>query len=124
MLETGSRVLSVEDMGVQSTSDDRVYAHIAVAAARRIAGGEADRGLPLCGTGLGVAIAANRVQGVRAVTAYDSYSVAHSVLSNNAQVLALGERVISLELAKHLVDDWLNYRFDPRSPSAAKMDTI
>lgn len=72
------------------------YPHVAVEAARRIAEGEADRALLICGTGLGVAISANKVPGVRAVTAHDSYSVERSVLSNNAQVLTMGQRVIGL----------------------------
>ena len=105
-------------------TDDTAYPHIAVAAARKIAAGEADRALLFCGTGLGVAIAANKVAGVRAVTAHDSYSVERSVLSNNAQVLTMGERVIGLELAKKLVDQWLDYQFDPSSPSAAKVEAV
>jgi len=58
------------------------------------------------------------------VTAHDSYSVERSVLSNNAQVLALGQRVIGLELAKRLVTEWLGYRFDPASASAEKVAVI
>ena len=95
-----------------------------MAAARKVAAGEADRALLFCGTGMGVAIAANKVPGVRAVTAHDSYSVERSVLSNNAQVLTMGERVIGLELAKKLVDQWLDYHFDPASPSAAKVEAV
>ena len=64
------------------------------AAARMVASGEADRALLVCGTGLGVAISANKVPGIRAVTAHDSFSVERSVLSNNAQVLCLGQRVV------------------------------
>jgi ribose 5-phosphate isomerase B len=124
VLERDERVASVDDVGVATRSDDTAYPHIAVAAARKIAAGDADRALLFCGTGLGVAIAANKVPGVRAVTAHDSYSVERSVLSNNAQVLTMGERVIGLELAKKLVDQWLDYEFDPRSPSAAKVDAI
>lgn len=66
----------------------------------------------ICGTGLGVAIAANKVMGIRAVTAHDSFSVERSVLSNNAQVLCLGQRVIGIELARRLVKEWLSYTFD------------
>ncbi len=124
VLERDPRVASVEDVGVQTRADGTAYAHIAVAAARKIAAGEADRALLFCGTGMGVAIAANKVAGVRAVTAHDSYSVERSVLSNNAQVLTMGERVIGLELAKKLVDQWLDYRFDPASPSAAKVEAV
>nr|BFF09958.1 hypothetical protein GCM10025699_12610 [Microbacterium flavescens] len=86
--------------------------------------GEADRALLVCGTGLGVAITANKVRGIRAVTAHDSYSVERSVKSNNAQVLTLGARVIGLELAKKLVEEWLGHRFDPASPSAEKVELI
>ena len=78
----------------------------------------------MCGTGLGVAISANKVPGIRAVTAHDSYSVRRSVLSNNAQVLCFGQRVIGLELARALTDDWLAQRFDETSASAEKVAAI
>jgi ribose 5-phosphate isomerase RpiB len=84
----------------------------------------ADRALLICGTGLGVAIAANKVPGVRAVTAHDSYSVERGVLSNNAQVLTLGQRVVGIELARRLVREWLTYRFDPQSASADKVAVL
>jgi ribose 5-phosphate isomerase B len=74
--------------------------------------GAADRALLVCGTGLGVAIAANKVPGVRAVTAHDSFSVERAVLSNDAQVLCLGQRVVGVELARRLVKEWVGYRFD------------
>jgi ribose 5-phosphate isomerase B len=124
ILQRDPRVASVDDVGVATKTDDTAYPHIAVAAARKIAAGEADRALLFCGTGLGVAIAANKVPGVRAVTAHDSYSIERSVLSNNAQVLTMGERVIGLELAKKLVDQWLDYQFDPNSASAAKVAAV
>lgn len=79
--------------------------------------GKADRALLICGTGLGVAIAANKVPGVRAVTAHDSFSVERAVLSNDAQVLCLGQRVVGIELARRLVREWVGYRFDPVSLS-------
>ena len=62
--------------------------------------------------------------GIRAVTAHDSFSVERSVLSNNAQVLCFGQRVIGLELARRLAKDWLGYEFDPQSASADKVDAI
>lgn len=123
MLEADPRVASVEDVGV-GADDATAYPHLAVAAARKVAAGEADRALLICGTGLGVAISANKVPGIRAVTAHDSYSVERSVLSNNAQVLTMGQRVIGLELAKKLVGEWLDHRFDEDSASAAKVDAI
>ena len=85
---------------------------------------EADRALLLCGTGLGVAISANKVPGIRAVTAHDSFSVERAILSNDAQVLCFGQRVIGIELARRLVKEWLGYRFDPQSASAAKVAAI
>ena len=71
-----------------------------------------------------MAIAANKVPGIRAVTAHDSYSVERSVLSNNAQVLTMGQRVIGLELARRLAREWLTYPFDETSSSAAKVTLI
>lgn len=113
----------VVDVGVtgQESTD---YPHVAVEAARLIAAGKADRGLLICGTGLGVAIAANKVKGIRAVTAHDSYSVERSVLSNDAQILTMGQRVIGLELARRLAAEWLTYSFNPQSASASKVEAI
>ncbi len=122
-LLSDSRVSEVIDVGVDSRGHTD-YPHIAVQAARKVRDGEADRGLLICGTGLGMAISANKVKGVRAVTAHDSYSVERSVLSNDAQVLCIGQRVIGLELARHLVDGWLNHSFDPRSRSGPKVEAI
>ena len=122
-LEADSRVACVIDVGV-GTDEHTVYPHVAASAARLVQAGEADRALLVCGTGLGVAIAANKVAGIRAVTAHDSYSVERSVLSNDAQVLCMGQRVVGLELARRLAREWLDYRFDPRSSSAAKVAEI
>jgi ribose 5-phosphate isomerase B len=122
-LEADPRVASVTDVGV-GADGHTAYPHVAVDAARIVESGDADRALLFCGTGLGVAIAANKVPGIRAVTAHDSYSVERAVLSNDAQVLTMGQRVIGLELARRLVGEWLDYRFDPPSASAAKVDAI
>ena len=123
-LQKDPRVAKVIDVGVNDSSDKRAYAHSAVDAAKLVASGQADRALLICGTGLGVAISANKVPGIRAVTAHDSFSVERSILSNNAQVLCMGERVIGLELARRLVKEWLGYEFDTQSASAAKVDAI
>ncbi|NPD65282.1 ribose-5-phosphate isomerase [Lichenicola cladoniae] len=116
-------VSDVTDVGV-TANDSEAYPHVAVRAARMVAAGEADRALLICGTGLGVAISANKIPGIRAVTAHDVYSVQRSVLSNDAQVLCFGERVIGLELARMLAQEWLKYRFDPSSASASKVAAI
>lgn len=122
-LEADSRVDSVVDVGV-GPDEHTAYPHVAVTAARMVADGRADRALLICGTGLGVAISANKVPGIRAVTAHDSFSVERSVLSNNAQVLCFGQRVVGIELARRLASEWLGYHFDPASASAAKVDAI
>jgi ribose 5-phosphate isomerase B len=122
-LRKDERVADVIDVG-EDLDEDTHYPHVAVKAARLISEGKADRALLVCGTGLGVAISANKVPGIRAVTAHDSYSVERSVLSNDAQVLCFGERVVGLELARKLAKEWLDYRFDPNSASAAKVAAI
>lgn len=122
-LRKDARVAEVIDVGV-AANETTAYPHIAVAAGRMIMEGKADRAVLICGTGLGVAISANKVPGIRAVTAHDIYSVQRAILSNNAQVLCLGERVIGLELARALVKEWLGHRFDESSASAAKVAAI
>lgn len=122
-LEQHAGVASVVDVGVDAEGHT-AYPKVAIAAAELVASGEADRALLVCGTGLGVAIAANKVPGVRAVTAHDSFSVERSVLSNDAQVLTMGQRVVGIELARRLVREWLEYRFDTSSASAEKVAVI
>jgi ribose 5-phosphate isomerase B len=121
-LAADSRVAEVTDVGL-GADEDTAYPHVAVAA-RLVADGKADRALLVCGTGLGVAISANKVPGIRAVTAHDSFSVERSVLSNNAQMLCFGQRVVGLELARRLAREWLGYEFDASSPSSGKVDAI
>lgn len=122
-LETNPLVDEVVDVGVDAEGHTP-YPRVAVEAAERVAAGDSDRAVLVCGTGLGVAIAANKVRGIRAVTAHDSYSVERSVLSNDAQVLCVGQRVIGIELARRLVREWLTYEFDPSSASADKVREI
>lgn len=118
------RVVSVDDVGVRADDLTAPYPEIGLAAATKVAAGEVDRAVLICGTGIGMAISANKVAGVRATTAHDSFSVERSVLSNDCQVLALGQRVIGVELARRLVREWLGYVFDPSSASAAKVAVI
>src|SRR5829696_6983207 len=122
-LETDPRV-DVIDFGVPDASAERAYPHVGLNVAQAVARGEARRGLLVCGTGIGMAISANKVPGIRATVAHDSYSVERSVLSNDCQVLTLGARVVGLELAKRLVDEWLGYEFDEGSESAVKVAVI
>jgi ribose 5-phosphate isomerase B len=124
-LQSDDRVATVTDLGVQPADFGVVtYGEVGLKAGQFIASGKADRGILLCGTGLGVAIAANKVPGIRAATAHDSFSVERSVLSNDCQILTLGQRVIGLELARRLVREWLGYSFDPSAPSNDKVAVI
>lgn len=122
--EADPRVAKVIDVGVNDTSDKTAYPHPADDAAQLIKNGEADRALLICGTGMGVSISANKVPGIRASTAHDSFSVERLVMSNDAQVLCFGQRVIGVELARRLAKEWLGYKFDPNSGSAEKVEAI
>jgi len=122
-LEASDLVASVVDVGVDADGHTN-YPTVAVTAAEIVARGEADRALLICGTGLGVAIAANKVQGIRAVTAHDGFSVERGVLSNDAQVLCMGQRVVGIELARRNVREWLTYEFDASSASNDKVQEI
>ena len=124
VLRDDPRVDVVTDFGVVDAGADRPYSDVGLRVGEAVAAGEVDRALLVCGTGIGVAIAANKVPGVRATVAHDSFSLERSVLSNNCQVLTLGARVIGPELAKKLVREWLDLRFDDSSPSAAKVAVI
>lgn len=123
-LEKNPLIESVTDIGVYNSNESKAYPLVAIECGERIAKGEFDRGILICGTGLGVALSANKVPGIRAVTAHDSFSVERSILSNNCQVLCMGERVIGLQLAKRLAKEWFTYNFDESSASAAKVKTL
>jgi ribose 5-phosphate isomerase B len=124
-MQADERVEIVEDLGVYAGDlENASYPEVAIAAAEKIAAGEADRAILVCGTGIGVAIAANKVPGIRATVAHDSFSVERSILSNDCQILTLGQRVIGLQLARRLAKEWLGYIFDPDSPSYTKVSEI
>jgi ribose 5-phosphate isomerase B len=124
-LADDSRVLDVQDISVSAgLPEGSSYGTVGIAAAEAIAAGRADRAVLICGTGIGMAISANKVQGIRAATAHDSFSAERSILSNDCQVLALGQRVIGLELARRLVREWLGYEFDPGTHSQANVAVI
>ena len=87
------------------------YPDIAKLVAKSIASGEYNRGILICGTGLGMAIAANKVRGIRAATCHDVYSAERAIKSNDAQVMTMGAQIIGSELGKMLVDAWLRSEF-------------
>lgn len=88
-----------------------LYPDVAVKVAESVAKGEFERGILVCGTGIGMAITANKVPGIRAAVCHDPFSTERSRKSNNAQIMCMGERVIGVELAKYLVDIWLQCDF-------------
>lgn len=88
-----------------------LYPDVALKGAVLVAQGKVERAILLCGTGIGMAISANKVPGIRAAVCHDPYSAERARKSNNVQVMCMGERVIGVELAKYLVDIWLGCDF-------------
>lgn len=99
------------DVGTYST-DSCDYPVIARAVTTKITTGEADRGILICGTGIGMSIVANKVKGIRAALCGDTFSARASRAHNNSNVLCLGERVIGINLAMDIVDVWLESKFE------------
>lgn len=101
----------VEDIGAASTTRAEYPAYGRLAA-DKVAKGEADRAVLICGTGFGISLAANSVNGVRCVNATDPYTIQMSRLHNNANAISFGGRVIATELAKHLLQIFLTTEFE------------
>jgi ribose 5-phosphate isomerase B len=118
------RSLGVEAVDLDALGNQKVdYPDIAFNLAKRIAAHEFERGILICGTGLGMAMVANKVPGVFAGTCHDVYSAERLRKSNDAQVMTLGARVIGPELAKSIVSAWVKSEFEPgrSSPKVARM---
>jgi ribose 5-phosphate isomerase B len=111
-------------LSVSNLSQPGYYAKLSERLARTILAGENDRGILVCGTGIGVCISANKVPGIRAALTHDTYSAERAAKSNNAQIITMGARVIGPELAKAIVDRWLESEFDPQGPSAGNVKAI
>ncbi|EAB9373357.1 ribose 5-phosphate isomerase B [Salmonella enterica subsp. enterica serovar Llandoff] len=105
------RGITVIDKGTWS-SQRTDYPHYASAVAQAVAAGEVDGGILICGTGVGISITANKVAGIRAVVCSEPYSAQLSRQHNNTNVLAFGSRVVGGELAKMIVDAWLDATFE------------
>lgn len=88
-----------------------LYPDVAYTVADAVARGDYERAILLCGTGIGMCICANKVPGIRAAVCHDSFSAQRSRKSNDAQIMCMGERIIGAELAKTLVDVWLDCNF-------------
>ena len=106
-----SQGIAVEDYGIDDPSSKTLYPDVALLVAEAITAGKHDRGILMCGTGIGVAITANKVPGIRAAVCHDAYSAERSRMSNDCQIMTMGGRVIAAESAKLLVDIWLASEF-------------
>ena len=117
----------LEEMGYGTEdygSDDPVYANVAFAVAEAVASGKHDRGVLLCGTGIGVCIAANKVPGAYAALCSDAYSAERSRKSNNANIMTMGSQVVGPELAKTLLTIWMKSEYVPGGRSEPKVQRI
>jgi RpiB/LacA/LacB family sugar-phosphate isomerase len=125
LLDTIATYLTTRtDVVATDLSRPGFYANIADYVASSVISGEYDRAILMCGTGIGVCIAANKVPGIRAALTHDTYSAERAAKSNNAQIITMGARVIGPELAKAIVDMYLASEFDPKGSSASNVDAI
>ncbi len=114
----------VEEVGPKTSDDDTYYPLVAEELSKKIQESNFEkRGILICGTGIGMAMTANKCKGIRAAVCHDNYSAERSVLSNNGNVLCMGARVIGPELAKKIVDEWITLEFKDGS-STPKVDAI
>lgn len=116
----------VAEISRTDAGPDAFYANLSDRVASEVLAGTYDRAILVCGTGIGVCISANKVPGIRAALTHDSYSATRAALSNNAQIITMGARVIGTELAKSIADAWLaeTMNFDANGRSAGNVDAI
>lgn len=103
---------------------DAFYATLSDRVASGVIDGTYDKAILVCGTGIGVCIAANKVPGIRAALTHDTYSAERAALSNNAQIITMGARVIGSEVAKSICDAFLPLSFDEAGRSASNVQAI
>jgi ribose 5-phosphate isomerase B len=120
LVESGYEVV---DLGCKDATTPVDYPDVATELAERIAAGETDRGILICGTGIGMAITANKVPGVRAACCHDPYSAERARKSNDAQVITMGAQIVAPTLARLLIDHWLASEFTG-GRSTPKVDKI
>lgn len=117
--------VEVEDFGADAGAVV-LYPDVAYTVADAVAKGEYERAILVCGTGIGMAICANKVPGIRAAVCHDPFSTERARKSNNAQIMCMGERVVGVELAKYLVDIWLKCEFagGGSAPKVARINEL
>ena len=113
----------VSEISRTDAGADAFYANLSDRVASEVIAGKYDRAILVCGTGIGVCIAANKVPGIRAALTHDTYSATRAALSNNAQIITMGARVIGPELAKAVAEAWLKetLNFDKAGKSAGNV---
>lgn len=114
----------VEEISRTEAGPDAFYANLSDRVASAVLAGTYDRAILVCGTGIGVCLAANKVTGIRAAQCHDTYSAGKAATSNNAQIITMGARVVGPELAKDIADSFLNASFDPEGRSAGNVNAI
>jgi len=108
---------TVKDFG----SDDPIYARVAFAVGEAVAAKSFDRGILLCGTGIGMSIAANKVPGIYAALCADTYSAERAIKSNNSNILTIGALTTGTEVAKQIVKTWMEAGWQPGTASEPKV---
>ena len=117
----------VEELGHEVAdfgSDDPIYANVAFKVAEAVAAGEYDRGIVVCGTGIGVSIAANKVKGAYAACVHDVYQAQRAELSNHANIITMGAQVVGIKLAECILKEYLSVEWDPNCRSVDKVQAI
>ncbi len=102
---------SIKDYGTYSESRAD-YPDFGIAVGEAVVAGECEKGIIFCGTGVGISISANKVKGIRAVVCSEPYSARLAKQHNDANVLAIGARVVGIEMAKMIIDEWLKAEFE------------
>lgn len=114
----------VSELSANEAEPSEFYANLSDRVASAVLQGEYDRAILVCGTGIGVSISANKVPGIRAALCHDTYSAERAALSNNAQIITMGSRVIGAEVAKTIADAFLAQTFDEQGRSAGNVAAI
>lgn len=115
---------AVSELSTPPSGESEYYANLSDRVCQGVLDGTYDRAILCCGTGIGVCLSANKVPGIRAAQTHDTYSAERAALSNNAQVITMGARVIGTELAKAIADAFLACTFDPNGRSAGNVQAI
>ena len=119
-----SKAFDVEEISLPHDGTQEYYADLADRVCSALNNGKYDKAILVCGTGIGVCISANKVAGIRAAHCHDTYSAERAALSNNAQIITMGARVVGVELAKAIAKVFLSNEFDENGRSASNVTAI